>query len=358
MPKKESATQSRKTNLFRGFRSPTTTPIPDEVFDELLPDLTGAEIKVLLYVCRRTFGFKKESDSISLNQIATGIMTRGGRVLDRGTGLSKRHVQRALKNLESKNILKVDRRIVEDGVNETNVYALKIIDLNEEVGTLSPYGRDKRFLGVGTPVSTTTNSIQQTDVVVINALKKFKIEEEKAVALTAKYPPEYIEEKIAFLEWKTDMRTRGRPISDPAAWLIRAIEKDYEPPPEFRSHAQQMEVPENGSSGGFENGEGGQGHVEELRLKYGTTQEDNDLWQQVLEDLKGSTTRATYQAWFPQTQLLSLNDNRAIIGVPDQATREWLTDRLSPIVRRALEAVMGRDIDVEFVVPSDRTTTD
>ena len=116
-----------------------------------------------------------------------------------------------------------------------------------------------------------------------------------------------------------------------------------------------MEVPENDSSGGFENGQGGQEPVEERRLKYGTTQEDIDLWKQVLEDLKGSTTKATYQSWFPQTQLLSLNDNRAIISVPDQATREWLTDRLSPIVHRALEAAMGRDIDVEFVVIDDES---
>lgn len=33
---------------FCGFRSPNTTPIPDEVFDELLADLSGAEVKVLL----------------------------------------------------------------------------------------------------------------------------------------------------------------------------------------------------------------------------------------------------------------------------------------------------------------------
>jgi hypothetical protein len=62
-------------NKFQGFRSPTTTPIPDEVFDELMADLTGAELKVLLYICRRTFGFKKESDTISLHQIAEGIVT-------------------------------------------------------------------------------------------------------------------------------------------------------------------------------------------------------------------------------------------------------------------------------------------
>ena len=36
------------------------------LFDELLPYLSEAELKVLLYIVRRTFGFKKEADAISV----------------------------------------------------------------------------------------------------------------------------------------------------------------------------------------------------------------------------------------------------------------------------------------------------
>ena len=158
-------TNNAPSTSFRGFRSPNTTPIPDEVFDELLASLTGAEIKVLLYICRRTFGFKKESDTISLTQIAEGITTRDGRVLDRGTGLSKRHVQRALKQLETKRIVEVGRQLGEDGVNEINVYSLHFI---EGVGTLCPHGRDKMSPGVGTPVSTTRDSRQETGYKTVN----------------------------------------------------------------------------------------------------------------------------------------------------------------------------------------------
>ena len=85
---------------FRGYSRPTYTPVPDELFDEQLPDLSGAELKVLLYIIRRTFGFKKDSDTISLNQICKGIVTRDGRVLDRGTGLNKDTVTKAIKSLE------------------------------------------------------------------------------------------------------------------------------------------------------------------------------------------------------------------------------------------------------------------
>src|SRR5689334_5415588 len=94
-----------ETSKFQGFRSPNTTPIPDEVFDELMADLSGAELKVLLYICRRTFGFKKEKDNISLHQLVEGITTKKGSRLDGGTGLGKASVARAVKSLEAKGII-------------------------------------------------------------------------------------------------------------------------------------------------------------------------------------------------------------------------------------------------------------
>jgi hypothetical protein len=170
---------------FSGFQFPTTTPVPDEVFDLLLPQLNGAELKVLLYICRRTFGFKKQWDAISLNQIATGITTRDGRVLDRGTGLSKRHVQRALKQLEKKQIIRVNRLRDETGLNYINTYSLHFqrdraagtshrkvevetppVETGQSpgVGTAGADGRDTAVPRVETCIPTTRNSKQETGV--------------------------------------------------------------------------------------------------------------------------------------------------------------------------------------------------
>lgn len=157
---------------FIGFRTPNYTQVPDEIFDILLPLLSGAQLKVLLYICRRTFGFKKDSDVISLTQISGGITTREGKVLDSGTGLSKRHVQRAIKTLEELQAVRVLRSLDGDGVNETNTYTLNFLDGG--VGTKSPYGRDMGVVGVGTPVSTTRNSKQDIEFNVDVALIKKK----------------------------------------------------------------------------------------------------------------------------------------------------------------------------------------
>jgi hypothetical protein len=111
---------------FAGYTSPNYTQVPDELFDQQLPDLSGAELKVLLYIMRRTFGFKKDSDDISLNQICRGITTRDGRVLDRGTGLSKSTAQLAIKGLLTKNIILTTKRVSREKGNEATTYELNV----------------------------------------------------------------------------------------------------------------------------------------------------------------------------------------------------------------------------------------
>jgi len=73
----------------RGLPNPNTTPLPNCIVDDYLPFFTGAELKVLLYLVRRTLGFHKTRDAISLSQICNGIVRKDGRRLDRGTGLHK-----------------------------------------------------------------------------------------------------------------------------------------------------------------------------------------------------------------------------------------------------------------------------
>lgn len=113
---------------FAGFKEPRYTPIPDEFFDEVAPNLTEAELRVALYVLRRTFGFKKHSDAISLSQMSDGITTRDGRVLDRCTGMIRSAVWRGSKGLVEKGLLIVSRQLSPDGDNEANVYRLRFAD--------------------------------------------------------------------------------------------------------------------------------------------------------------------------------------------------------------------------------------
>src|SRR5215210_1514707 len=87
---------------YQGFSSPNGTIVPDDVFDVLLAQISDIELRVLLYIIRRTFGFKKDADNISLKQIVQGITTQDGRVFDRGAGVSKPSAIKAVRGLVDK----------------------------------------------------------------------------------------------------------------------------------------------------------------------------------------------------------------------------------------------------------------
>lgn len=118
---------TRSTSLpspFAGFASPNFTQVPDELFDVLMPQLSDAELRVLLYIIRRTFGFKRDSDTISLSQMVSGITTRDGQVLDSGTGLSKASVARGLQGLRAKGVIIASRNRSASRGDEPTTYQL------------------------------------------------------------------------------------------------------------------------------------------------------------------------------------------------------------------------------------------
>lgn len=136
-----------KKQKFEGFSSPNNTQVPDELFDDLMADLSGAELKTVLYIIRRTFGFKKQSDNISISQMLNGITKKNGEVLDRGTGLAKGTLCRALKSLSEKNILIPERRFDDKGGNLSTEYRLNIA--NQKSDPENTLGSKKRQAPLG-----------------------------------------------------------------------------------------------------------------------------------------------------------------------------------------------------------------
>ena len=103
----------------------STTATPDWLFDEVAPDLAKAPLKVLLYIVRRTCGFRKRADAISLTQFQHGIITRDGRQLDKGCGVTNRTaLLRALDDLEARGLIAHQDALHADGGNATTIYYL------------------------------------------------------------------------------------------------------------------------------------------------------------------------------------------------------------------------------------------
>jgi hypothetical protein len=106
---------------------PNSFQCPNVIVDELLPELSGSELKVLLYIVRRTFGFQRDSDNISLSQMLNGIRKSSGDVLDRGVGIKdKKTLLAALRTLSDKGLILTTRRSSVEKGNEPTAYQLNL----------------------------------------------------------------------------------------------------------------------------------------------------------------------------------------------------------------------------------------
>ncbi len=129
---------------FQGFEPANTTPVPDILFDELLEKLSGPELKCILYIIRRTLGFKKQIDSISLTQFHKGITTSDGRVLDHGCGLSSRSlIARTLASLEQQGYIIATR-----GKDESREHIITRYQIHFRGSTSQALGSTSQALGV------------------------------------------------------------------------------------------------------------------------------------------------------------------------------------------------------------------
>ena len=106
---------------YDGFYPPNYTQIPDDFFDRVMPYLTGSELKVLLYIMRRTFGFKRAASAISLAQIGSGLKSYNG-----GAGLSKSTVADALNRLEEYGLIVRERSVSDKGDPERTIYSVRL----------------------------------------------------------------------------------------------------------------------------------------------------------------------------------------------------------------------------------------
>jgi chromosomal replication initiator protein len=75
-----------------------------------------------------------------------------------------------------------------------------------------------------------------------------------------------------------------------------------------------------------------------------------EVWKRALGELQIRVSKANYATWLGNSQGLSCQDNIFVISVPNIFVAEWLSKRLYPLVRKTLVDIMGKDVDVQFVV--------
>ncbi|MFZ4755273.1 MAG: DnaA N-terminal domain-containing protein, partial [Miltoncostaeaceae bacterium] len=78
-----------------------------------------------------------------------------------------------------------------------------------------------------------------------------------------------------------------------------------------------------------------------------------EVWEQVLERLRGALNSATYKLTFERARALGFDDGRFRIGVETEFARGWIIQRYVSLVQDALFEVLGNDVAVavEVVAP-------
>jgi hypothetical protein len=360
--------------VFPGFTHPTTTPVPDELFDELAPRLTEAELRVLLYIVRRTFGFKRQSDRISLGQMAEGITTSDGRILDHGTGMSRRGVVKGCAGLVAKGIIVVEKQRAAQGDNDVNVYRLRF-RAESGVGNEGTKGREQRALPVGNESNPQQTGEQETEKhhhggeQMSRELIGFGLTANVARQLSEIHPAAYIRTKLDHVQWL--MQTKSAAVvKNPAGYLRRAIEQDFPSPPGYQS-PQQREVAKAARerrraetlaafAATAARDRASRPDLVQLAMRAcppqlipGTAMDTQAAWRDVLEILAHEVSLATYSALLAHTALASCNDAKALVAGPSSMIIGLLRQRLSGLISDSLASSLGFRVAIDFCTFAD-----
>ncbi len=79
----------------------------------------------------------------------------------------------------------------------------------------------------------------------------------------------------------------------------------------------------------------------------------DQAWQATLGELQLQMTRATFNTWLKDARFLAQEDNLFFVSVPSAYAKDWLENRLYGTIQATLQRIMGRELELRFVVWND-----
>ena len=86
----------------------------------------------------------------------------------------------------------------------------------------------------------------------------------------------------------------------------------------------------------------------------GCTLSPKEALEAALGELQVLMTPATFNTWLRDCHLVAYEDGTFVLGVPNGFARDWLDNRLRTTVTRTLKGIVGRSVEVRFVVHNPR----
>lgn len=318
----------------------------------------------LVYICLLDYAWQSDRCFPGQQRLAADV------------DLSVDSIQRALAELRAFQLIAWKRT----GLNKPNVYYLLRLAENPNLNLIASGNRKLRFpetadSGIKKPHQHGDNDTQhkntQTNntVVVAGALHEFGISRQVATALSGKYPEEFLLEKLEIAQWLLDSGASAI-AKNPAGYLRRAIEQDYERPRGYASaaeraakseRAKQMALAEREARDVAEHEfqavkEAARAQVQRQHpaRKIGRTgQTTAKAWQTVLEGLQRALNAGNYQVWCKDTVLVACDRKRAVIAAPSRFVADSLRERFDRLIERELTDVLGYVVAREYVALPD-----
>jgi hypothetical protein len=217
---------------------------------------------------------------------------------------------------------------------------------------------------------TATSTLQQAkddvDNEVVVALQNFGISKKTAKRLAKNHSEQDVFDKLQLVQWLVD--TKSPLVSkNPQGFLVKALDEGYlpQPPKGYKTATQKKEEAERQErelerqkqvTKQFQKAR--EEAKQRLLEKHppqpikGTAHTTQSAWSKALASLEEQVPPATYAAWLKDTLLLQVTDTAARIGVPNRYAIAWLERRLYKEISNAVKGVLGKDLDLEFVVAS------
>jgi chromosomal replication initiator protein len=80
-----------------------------------------------------------------------------------------------------------------------------------------------------------------------------------------------------------------------------------------------------------------------------------EIWEIARSQLRLQMTKSTYETWVRDTVCLAHEDGAFVIGVPNAYAKDWLSQRLRSVIKRTLTSIVGRAVELTFVVKTSTT---
>lgn len=78
-----------------------------------------------------------------------------------------------------------------------------------------------------------------------------------------------------------------------------------------------------------------------------------ELWSSLLDDLRKTLNKQSYDTWFQPTRALSFSDKKLVVEVPSRFFCDWLNEHYLPVLLDKSHRLVGEPVSVLFVVSSD-----